>query len=859
MIPFLRKISPQAYTVSGIFIFILMISLIPGDFNEGIQNFELDTHFRLRGERAASENMTLVHIGSEDIAEPGGRWPITRDYYGYLLHVLGQMEARAVDIDLLFTAPDPLHPEYDKILADFMESFGRVCLPMTFSSLTSTEKGIVSGIDPHYPHSLFRQHVSGIGFSNLGRELVIREVPLLARQGDEYKLSFGLEMARAYAGYDTFTVRDGDLYVMTDSESVMVDIDTEGRVLVNHFGNMDQMHSISLVNLLKTFRQAPDSLFLKDKLVVVLVTAPGVAPLVSTPLSGLIPASLVHATVAENMLGGRFIQKAGPGLSILFILIFIFAGVLMHYKLRGYALAVSIIVLLSSAVFVSQFLFNGLNFFLPLFYPFMGFLTTAFALGVLKTYQQRREEHGMRDLLQEQIDAKAKQLQAAKTQLAKLESQLSEEESQTQKSKELAEKRSAEIRMLEKELRDLKSYSLPQEEAGTQPEFKDIIHDKQSKMATVLNLVLTVAKDDIPVLIMGETGTGKEMIARTIHDNSHRHDQPFVAVNCGALSETLLESELFGHEKGSFTGAVSRRKGRFELAGGGTIFLDEITETSPSFQAKLLRVLQEGTFERLGGEQSLSVDIRVIAASNRDVQQEQMEGRFRQDLFYRLNGFPITIPPLRERKEDIPLLSEHFLGKYQTGSVQSLSGRVMELMQHYHWPGNVRELENVIRRTAILAQSRNRVQIREADLPPEIRKTDQQVALQSVHRPLEDQVLESLRKLAFSRSSIKQTAEALGNKDRGTITEYFRGICFEQLAENDFDISSASSRIADTSDEKIVERVQQKLNEYISNLVQTMQHDPDPDISSAFKGLPKKYHPALQKVMDHLRTKSMPQ
>jgi transcriptional regulator with GAF, ATPase, and Fis domain len=220
----------------------------------------------------------------------------------------------------------------------------------------------------------------------------------------------------------------------------------------------------------------------------------------------------------------------------------------------------------------------------------------------------------------------------------------------------------------------------------------------------VLRSVEQVASTDSTVLILGETGTGKELLARAIHSISNRADRPLVKVNCATLPENLIESELFGHEKGAFTGATSRKIGRFELAQDGTIFLDEIGELPLSLQTKLLRVLQEGEFERLGDPKTFKVDVRVIAATNRILEKEIEEGSFRKDLFYRLNVFPIKIPPLRERREDIPLLVKHFLKKYNTKvgkELQLISKEMMERLQSYDWPGNVRELENIIERAVV--------------------------------------------------------------------------------------------------------------------------------------------------------------
>jgi two-component system NtrC family response regulator len=224
-------------------------------------------------------------------------------------------------------------------------------------------------------------------------------------------------------------------------------------------------------------------------------------------------------------------------------------------------------------------------------------------------------------------------------------------------------------------------------------------------LAKTLKQARAAAATSATVLILGENGTGKEMLAHAIHEESPRAGSPFVAVSCAALPETLIESELFGHEKGAFTGATSARKGRFELADTGTLFLDEISELSPSVQVKLLRVLQERSFERLGGTKTLTVDIRLIAASNRDLEQDVESGRFRRDLFYRLNVVPLTLPALRERSEDIPLLAAHLAAKAVEKHGRppvELDPALLEALQEYEWPGNVRELENLIERLIVL-------------------------------------------------------------------------------------------------------------------------------------------------------------
>ncbi|MBP7462604.1 MAG: sigma-54-dependent Fis family transcriptional regulator [Candidatus Delongbacteria bacterium] len=237
---------------------------------------------------------------------------------------------------------------------------------------------------------------------------------------------------------------------------------------------------------------------------------------------------------------------------------------------------------------------------------------------------------------------------------------------------------------------------------------RDQFIGESSAIRNVFNLIEAVASENSTILITGESGTGKELVAQAIHRNSPRRHKPFVRVNCGALNDNLLESELFGHEKGAFTGAIKQKKGRFELADQGTIFLDEIGDISGMMQVKLLRVLQEKEFERVGGETTLTVDVRVICATNRNLRQLMQAGTFREDLFYRLSVIPIPMPPLRDRPEDIPLLVDHFLSKlsgFNPERHKIVSPQSMELLKSYPWPGNVRELQNVIERLYVISKN----------------------------------------------------------------------------------------------------------------------------------------------------------
>lgn len=269
------------------------------------------------------------------------------------------------------------------------------------------------------------------------------------------------------------------------------------------------------------------------------------------------------------------------------------------------------------------------------------------------------------------------------------------------------------------------SVSSPLKKKADQADIAEIIGlvGRSPEIQAVLSKIKKIAASDSTVLITGESGTGKELIARAIHCFSKRSEGPMITLNCGAIPGELLESELFGHEKGSFTGAHKSRMGRFEMAGGGTIFLDEIGDMNPMLQVKLLRAIQEQTFERVGGEKPISVDIRIISATNKNLKKAVEDGMFREDLFYRLNVIPLHIPPLRERSGDIKILCEHFLDRFSQRMeepVKILSDKTLEYLEAYSWPGNVRELENLMERLSVMAENDT---IDASDLPENIAHT----------------------------------------------------------------------------------------------------------------------------------------
>ena len=343
-------------------------------------------------------------------------------------------------------------------------------------------------------------------------------------------------------------------------------------------------------------------------------------------------------------------------------------------------------------------------------------------------------------------------------------------------------KRALEFQRLESEVYRLRH------ELNRKYEFNNFVGNSEP-MLELFELINRVIETDSTLLIMGESGTGKEVVARTVHYNGPRKNFPFVPVNCGAIPETLLENELFGHEKGAFTGASSMRIGRFETAHRGTIFLDEVSEMSPALQVKLLRVLEDKAFERIGSAKTIKVDVRVVAATNQDLEVALKEKSFREDLFYRLNVIPVQLPPLRDRKNDIPLLIEHFLQVFREKGKKGISGvssKAMKVFMEYDWPGNVRELENLVERIIIL---KGRGKIEPDDLPERLYKKSSLISPKEVVIPEEgvdyaDLIARYEREILFNaleRSNwIKSKAAKLLSLKRTTLIDKIKRLELEE-------------------------------------------------------------------------------
>ncbi|MGH1362638.1 MAG: sigma 54-interacting transcriptional regulator [Calditrichia bacterium] len=840
----------KARLFSGPVIFFpfMLIVILFSNNNTYLQQAALDTETRLllnmRGERQLDSNFVVIYIDKDDIENMGG-WPVSRDYYGYMAHILTELNARVIAFDILFLKRPSPNDAFDSDVSRFF-SGGPTVLPFAFADLSSKES-----TDPLFPIDEIRNSAAQIGFSNIGSEPQLLKTPLNTSWQNNTFSSFGKAIAEVYfkqAGHD----------VSARASETVFNAET---IRLNHFGTWEQVQKYSFVDVLKQFQEKPDSLNFTDKMVLVSVVYSGVISPVATPLANELPPSLIHLTTAENLINNnelRSMNTLWQSAILLVLLSSLFFW--QRFNLSPFRTLLLFLTTLCCVIFASVAAFVKFNLIIPFIIPVIQSVVLFGGAFILVRKQKLSSTLQQAGLLEETIVKRSYELQVAQTELQTARESLAGNNERSEELQIKASEHKATIIRLEKELRDLQTASRPVNASmpETSQNTSSIIHSPDGKMADVLQMIHTFRDSDLSILIIGETGTGKELIAQELHRKGIRQNNAFIAVNCGALSTDLLNSELFGHEKGSFTGAHAARKGRFELANKGTLFLDEITETDSPFQSRLLRVLQEGTFEKVGGEKTLAVDVRVIAATNRNPQNEVESGRFRKDLFYRLNGVSIKLPPLRERMDDIPLLVTHFIAKHSGVSapeVSNISQEALNQLTRYSWPGNIRELENVIQRGLVLAASAGRKLIRQEDLPEEIRFSKGEAAA-SEYLTLEQQILESLRELKFSRSAISQTARRLGDRDRGTITEYLRGIVFRTLTECHFDIDEAAIKLAGENDKQTITAAGNKVRAYLGNLNNLLKN-PAKDAQSAFRGLPKAYHPFLQQLIDHLRQTSI--
>ncbi|MBI3587172.1 MAG: sigma 54-interacting transcriptional regulator [Ignavibacteriales bacterium] len=860
-----RKNIVELGIVLGLFAVVLMLSGPMGK----LEDQTLDARYSLRGQLPADSNIVILYFDNDDIASLGG-WPLTRNYYALLINVLTEREVAAIGVDILFGEPSLQYPEYDNLLVATTAASKNVVLSSYFRQIGASEStggnGIheysyprvanegLKGVSLQLPFAELLKASAGVGHANL-LDGSSSKIPLFIQYGQAFP-AFGLEILRVYKGIqrDAIAVKDNSISFSSD-ESLSFRVRNDGTVNLNFTGSIYSFKRYRCIEVLRSFElqklgvtPSVDLSSLRGKIVLISVIGEGRSQFVASPMDPHFPAIGLHATFLDNALHQRFLKPLAPWvagtIAFMFALLALLALSVFGESKGGLFIA---LIILMYGVF-SQVVFSQFNVVMPVAQPFLLMVMVTigiFSYNHLIVSRKIAKLETEKELAEHELHARALKLQMLEKEL--LHEKAKDGSGRGTEIQEEIKRYKEEIKSLSSKVSDLVKFdSVEPEQKAEQASFEGIVYHTSGKMTEVISLIKKISGSDANVLILGESGTGKELVARAIHNQSARTQKPFVAINCGALTESLLESELFGHERGSFTGAIKDKVGRFEYADGGTVFLDEIAETSEAFQVKLLRVVQEGEFERVGSTTTKKVNTRIIAATNKNVKALIEEKRFREDLYYRLNVFTLQLPPLRERKAEIPTLAEFFVNRENRSL--ALSSTVMDAFVQYHWPGNVRELESAVTRGVILAKSEKSGLIQLKDIPSEV------AAAVKGQIDIEDQIVESLRAKKFSRSSISETAEELGGLNRGTVAEYFRGICFKYFFENVWDKEKAILAISNSSDNEALDKVRKKLEEYLGNIVDGLQkslpfEDAKKILKPKYKNLPQRYHTMLDEVI----------
>ncbi|MFC1723983.1 sigma 54-interacting transcriptional regulator [candidate division KSB1 bacterium] len=859
----------SAFVVIIIFVLSVVFNLNFG-FLQKLELSSYDLKFLLRGEEELDDRIVVIYLDNEDIKSLGG-WPLTKNYYALLVGELENLEPLSIGFSILLEKESFDFPEYDIFFVETIKQYDNIFSVFYFNDITheKLEEPVINIVEPSLnifaesfafgqifnpPEQKFAESFSGLGFTNLITDIdgKVRKLNLFAEYAGKKYPSFPLctagHVLKKETGSNEFHFDNNKLRI----GNITVDNIEDGIGIVNFKSSTNSVTKYSFLEIWDIINNG-DTGSLKNKIFLISVIAEGKSIPQSFPLENNSTFSIVFANVIDNIIKNDFLTDIGFILSWLFSIII---ALLMLFMIIRFPGAKGILFGLS--FFGLFFLVNIGVLFFDIYMEFVpGFLLNiaAFLAGISFLFS---EEKVKREHLEEAKDEIEISLAEKENILKDLQKELIKIEKEKEDSvikNEIIEKIHVyreEINNLKSRIKDEEIIKVSEPEELKEQKYPGIIYNPAGKMEAILDLAEKIANENIPVLISGDSGTGKELIARTIHNISKKKDNPFIAVNCGALTETLLESELFGHQKGAFTGAVSDKKGRFELADGGTLFLDEITETSLAFQVKLLRILQEGEFERVGGEVTKKVDVRVITATNKDIKSVVNEGEFREDLYFRINAFNIKIPPLKERLEDLDILIKYFISREGFKDI-GISKLAFDSLKNYGWPGNVRELENSIKRALIFANSENRNVIKISDLPEEIQKSVHEHSKTKDNLP--DIMLEKLREEGFGYGSVSRTADQIGGMNRGTVSEYFRGMCFEAFVNSNLDVDLTAVSISDSSDSKILENVKKKMNEFLNNAVELVDINDSLKINlerskPKYTNLPKIYHEYLNKIIE---------
>jgi len=768
----------------------------------------LNSFSSIKGEDKPDTNVILIHISSSDI-ESLGDWPLKRSYYALLIDNLTKLNVKKIGLEIFLSENISSQSIYNDVLNKSIENSGKVVLASLAENIHYDGKSFNSS-QIIYPSPKLNNASIATGHINfIDQEGIL--IPSNINSNKISESSFALKL------------------VNSD--------DSDSNLKINIAASWQSFSNYTLLEFFELVES--DSKILekfKNKIILIGVSDPMIAKSIPTTFNSELPGLALHAFAIDNIINSRSINYEYFNLSTYLFIIFIFLSTFKFNKSFQY-LSLFFISLILSYILWSLFILE-LNYAFLLI-PTMILAFVAFGFKLVENKNELAKTKVESEVLKKDLINKEERLSQLKAELASE----SNNPSETLLSK--IEELELEItRLKTEEIEDSEKYVSDSEAQN----FEGIIY-RSKKMAKIIELIRKVAPENAAVLVMGESGSGKELVANAMHNLSTRDSGKFVAVNCAALPDNLLESELFGHVKGAFTDAVKDKSGRFEEADNGTLFLDEIGETSENFQVKLLRVLQTGDFQKVGSSTTQHVDVRIVAATNKNLHKLVREKQFREDLYYRLNVINIELPKLKERTEDIEILAEHFAKREDLGL--SFSKAVMKKLVEYEWKGNIRELESTIKRAAIFAKSDKRKIIKLKDLPENMAKYDKD--------ELENLILESLREKEFSHSSINETAKELGGLNRTIVSENYRGIFFRFYAQNNFDLHKSISLVSCTKDNEVNEKVENKVKTYLTNIEKDLENHKNSSFSeirslfnSKYKNLPQKYHSYLDSIIQNM-------
>ena len=768
---------------------------------------------KITGERHPDSSIIIIHISSDDI-EQLGPWPIKRSYYALLIDNLTTLKVKKIGLEVFLSAKFASQSLYDNLLQKEIRKNANVVLSSLAGNIIENNLGFVTD-SLSYPSPKLIDESIATGHINYIKDHKII-IPLKLKSENNTESAFCLEL---------FSKRK----------------DYPDEIKINFVSSWKKFQNYSLLEFFDLVRNNDVRLKdFKNKIILIGISDPQLSSTFETNFDDQLPGVALHAFALDNLLDKRYFNDDYYSLSVLTFIILAFIWIIVFKKnvnpVKNYFVIVIPFLIISYLLHQFYYLELGFAFFLvPVTFVLISDL-------YFKFLERRNEYKGAVDearLLKNLLEGKEKEL-------AELQKELN------YSSQENSDSLLTKIKELKGDIEKLKDSEEDRKPVEIKSEIDEVnffgLVYRSKEMQSVTEIIKKAAPTDATILITGESGTGKELVANAIHSLSKRKNEKLIAVNCAALTETLLESELFGHVKGAFTGAVTDKIGKFEAADKGTIFLDEIGETSENFQVKLLRILQSGEFDKVGSVVTSKVDVRVISATNKDLKQLVKEKKFREDLYYRLNVINIHIPPLRDRKQDIESIANYLL-KSDGGNVR-LSMAVLKALTEYDWKGNVRELESVIKRALVFCKSAERNLLQLNDLPDDLVK--------NIKFNFEDLVIESLRQKNFSHSSINETAKELGNVSRTLVAENFRGYSFRILVEKNFNLSDTARFISASGDLETINRVQSKLETWLNNIKKDVLPNKSDDFEkiknqliSKYKNLPQKFHIYLDEVIKY--------